>query len=364
MNVPAALTVPVTPVVELQTVVSAGQTTVPVSMTVAGDGSSRLFIVERRGLIRILSNGSILGSSFLDLQSIVTQTGGERGLLGLVFHPSYSSNGRFYVFYTDAAGDINIARYTVSGDPNIANAGSGQVLLTVPHSAFSNHNGGQLAFGPDGYLYIGIGDGGSQGDPNGNGQNLQVLLGKVLRIDVDSGSPYAIPADNPFNGSPSAQDEIFAYGFRNPWRFSFDSVTSRLFVADVGQSDYEEVDIVESGANHGWKIREGAHCFFPSSGCQTAGLVDPVAEYTHAEGSSIIGGSVYRGAAIAGLYGSYLFADFSSGKIWKLNETSSGSWARSDLISTSGLITAMSQDEAGEIYVVFIDGRVAKIVQQ
>ncbi len=362
MRVPSMPVLSSTPTVSLQTVISGGFT-LPIALVDAPDGNGRLFVVQQRGLIRILNSGSILSTPFLDLSAIVSQAGSERGLLGLAFHPQYTSNRKFYVYYTVTNGDIKIAEYQASiADANQADPSTARVLLTIPHQNYGNHNGGQLAFGPDGYLYGGTGDGGGGGDPLASGQNLGTLLAKIWRIDVDSGSPYGIPADNPFIGVSGALPEIYAYGLRNPWRFSFDSVTGRLFVADVGQNAYEEIDLVERGGNYGWKIREAAHCYSPSTGCQTSGLIDPITEYSHSLGLAVIGGFVYRGSEEPSLYGSYFFSDYATGRLWMLNESSRGGWLRTELLQTGYLISSMGVGEDGSIYLVGLTGRVDKIV--
>jgi glucose/arabinose dehydrogenase len=235
------------------------------------------------------------------------------------------------------------------------------VLLTVDQP-FENHNGGQIQFGPDGFLYIGFGDGGGGGDPAGNGQNLGTLLGKILRIDVESSQHYAVPPDNPFVGQAGIRPEIWAFGFRNPWRFSFDRSMGRLFVADVGQASFEEVELVAKGANYGWNVMEGAHCYPPpSTGCNTSGLELPIAEYSHSEGSSITGGYVYRGTANQELRGRYVFGDFGSGRIWQLRETSPGTWTRSLLLDTDLNISCFGLDSTGEILVVDYGGNVFRL---
>jgi glucose/arabinose dehydrogenase len=341
----------------------------PVDLQLPNDNSGRLFVVEQAGTIRIIDNGALLPASFLDIQSKVT-SGGEMGLLGLAFHPSYSQNGRFFVNYDrTVAGQIQtvITEYLASvGDPNLADPTSERILLTVDQP-FENHKGGQLAFGPDGFLYISLGDGGSGGDPFGNGQSLQTLLGKMLRIDVDNLDPgleYAIPPDNPFVGNPSARGEIWAYGLRNPWRFSFERGATRLFCADVGQDAYEEVDLLQQGGNFGWNIMEGMHCFNPSSGCNMSGLILPIAEYSHSEGEAVIGGYVYKGSAIPSLTGIYILGDYISGKIWGLTEGPPGTWTRNELLSTGRSISSFGQDAAGEVYVVDYSGSVLKLVAQ
>ena len=340
----------------------------PVDLQLPHDNSRRFFVVQQSGTIRIIANGTLLSGSFLDIASKVT-TGSEMGLLGLAFHPTYSQNRRFFVNYNRTVGaqlQTVIAEYQVSSsDANQADPASERVLFTVDQP-FPNHKGGQLAFGPDGFLYIGLGDGGSGGDPFGNGQSLQTLLGKMLRIDVDRTDPglqYAIPTDNPFvagGGLP----EIWAYGLRNPWRFSFDSSTGRLFCADVGQDSFEEVDLLQKGGNFGWNTMEGFHCFSPSSGCNKSGLILPVAEYSHSEGEAVIGGYVYEGTGIPSLVGTYVLGDYISGTIWGLKETSPGTWTRSQLLSTQLNISSFGQDAAGELYVVDYSGNVLKLVSQ
>ncbi len=334
----------------------------PVGLEAPGDGTGRLFVVEQPGAIRIISGGVPAASAFLDIRAKV-DSGGEKGLLGLAFHPGFPANRRFFIHYDRLAGgqmQSVIAEYQVSpADPGQADPALERILLTVDQP-FGNHKGGQLAFGNDGFLYIGLGDGGSGGDPMGNGQSLGTLLGKVLRIDVDSTSPgkeYGIPPDNPFAGGGGLA-EIWAYGLRNPWRFSFDRPTGRLFCGDVGQDRFEEIDRIEKGGNFGWNVLEGAHCFQPSSGCDRTGKVLPIAEYGHQEGEAVIGGFVYRGAAIPALAGSYVFGDFTSGRIWRLEEDPPGTFTRSLLLSSGRSISSFGQDQAGEIYVVDLSGSV------
>ena len=333
----------------------------PVQVTHAGDGSNRLFVVEQSGRIKVIQSGSVLPTPFLDITGLVYY-GGERGLLGLAFHPNYESNGYFYVDYTDLSGNTVIARYSVSGDPNRADASSAFTLLTVGQP-YSNHNGGQLLFGPrDGYLYIGMGDGGSGGDPLNSGQDVNTLLGAMLRIDVDGGTPYAIPPDNPYVGKPG-RDEIWAIGLRNPWRFSFDRVTGDLYIGDVGQNLWEEISYqawnTPGGVNFGWRCREGTHMYSTSSPCNDpvllASLADPIAEYSHTEGRSVSGGFVYRGSLYPGLTGRYFYADYVDGKIWSLYKTGSNpdTWSVPELeLDTSLNISAFGEDEQGELYVV------------
>ena len=339
----------------------------PLDLEQPADGSGRTFVVQQGGKILILQNGTIILTPFLDITSRVT-SGGETGLLGLAFHPNYAQNGLFYVNYTrtNTSGQLQtvIAEYKVTtGNPNLADISSERILITQDQP-FTNHNGGQLAFGPDGFLYIGLGDGGSGGDPNGNGQNTNVLLGKILRIDVDhttTNKPYAIPSDNPFVNS-GGLPEIYAYGFRNPWRFSFDTTSKRLFVGDVGENSFEEIDIVNNGKNYGWNIMEGSHCFNPSTNCNMTGLTLPIFDYSHSDGTTVIGGFVYHGSAISTLQGKYVFGDFGNGKIWSLTEGSNGSWTRADLIGSSRQISAFGVDSStGEIYVVDYSGSILKL---
>jgi len=336
----------------------------PVQVTHAGDRSGRLFIVEQGGRIRILKNGRLLPRPFLDITSKVT-SGGEMGLLSVAFHPRFVENGRFFVNYTTGEGErlrSVVAEYRVSPDADVA-ATVERVLLEVSQP-FRNHNGGLNLFGPDGMLYIGFGDGGSGGDPMNNGQRLDTLLGKLLRIDVDGGTPYRAPSDNPFVGRAGARGEIWAYGLRNPWRFAFDRTTGRLFVGDVGQNRLEEVDIVERGKNYGWRVMEGTSCYNPASGCNREGLELPIAEYDHAAGCSITGGQVYRGSRIPGLVGRYLFGDYCSGRIWALTETGGARWTMTQVISTDLRISSFGEDAAGEVYVVDHSGAVYLIVAQ
>ena len=340
----------------------------PVDLQFPTDGSGRMFVVQQQGSIRIVANGSLVSTPFLDITAKVS-SGGEMGLLGLAFPPQFTQNHLFYVHYDRTIGaqiQSVIAEYHVSaGDANVADPASERILLTVDQP-FSNHKGGQMVFGPDGFLYIGFGDGGSGGDPMGNGQNLQTLLGKMLRIDVNSqsgGKQYAIPPTNPFAGG-GGLPEIFAYGLRNPWRFSFERGGSRFFVGDVGQDKYEEIDILESGKNYGWNVMEGMHCFNPASGCNMSGLTMPIAEYSHSEGEAVMGGFVYRGSAIPSLAGAYVFGDYISGTMWELVEAPAGTWTRTTLLSTGLNMSSFGQDAAGEIYVVDYGGNVLKLAAQ
>jgi glucose/arabinose dehydrogenase len=333
----------------------------PLGFEAPNDGTSRIFIVEQGGTIRIIQGSSLLPTAFLDITSKI-ESGGEKGLLGLAFHPNFSVNGKFYVDYTQrlSSGQLQsvIAEYQVSStNPNLADAASERQLLVVDQP-YDNHNGGQLAFGADGFLYIAFGDGGSEGDPLGNGQNTNTLLGKILRIGVDlpfaASKQYAIPQDNPFV-SGGGRPEIYAYGLRNPWRFSFDRATGQLFAGDVGQDSWEEVDIITKGGNFGWNIMEGDHCYPPSvTSCPTFGLILPIAEYGHdaAGGTAIIGGFVYRGSVIAGLTGTYVFGDLSSGHVWGLKQDAMGNWRMTLVLTHTLTVSSFGQDVAGELYLV------------
>jgi serine protease len=337
----------------------------PVGIEHAGDGSGRLFIVQQGGQIRIVSGGNVLSAPFLDISTLVV-SGGEQGLLGLAFHPNYAANGLFYVNYTRAGdGATVIARYQRSAsDPNRADAASASILLTVPQP-FANHNGGQLRFGPDGYLYIGLGDGGSANDPGNRAQDLSTLLGKMLRIDVNGGTPYAIPPGNPFanDGNPNTLAEIWAYGLRNPWRFSFDRQTGDLYIGDVGQDAYEEIDYqptgTGAGANYGWRVMEGFHCTGLGGGppCNDPSLALPIAEYTHDLGCSVTGGFRYRGSGYPALAGYYLYGDYCSGRIWGATRSPSGTWSTVQLSAPGFNISTFGEDQAGELYVAsYSDG--------
>lgn len=355
---------------ELRLVEAFGQATfdTPVGIRHAGDGSGRLFIVEKKGTIAVIHpNADQPGRGvFLDIRDNVLSGGSEQGLLGLAFHPDYADNGKFYVNYTDLNGDTVVAEYAADRrDRNRADAASGRVLLKIGQP-YSNHNGGDMAFGPDGYLYIATGDGGSGGDPQGYAQNRKSLLGKILRLDVDGRSadlPYAIPADNPFYGNKEGyREEIYAYGLRNPWRISFDRETGELWAADVGQSDVEEIDVITAGGNYGWNRMEGSTCF-KARECDRDGLVMPVWEYApEGRGASITGGYVYRGDAIPALRGWYVFADFMDGRMWTLLP-GDGTEPRVALLEmrVPG-ITSFGEDEAGELFATLFDGKVMRLV--
>ena len=324
----------------------------PVDITHANDESSRLFIVERPGRILIWDGSTLLATPFLDISQL-TSNDGERGLLGMAFHPDYTNNGHFFVHYTDLSGDTVVARYTVSTDDNIAEPDSGQIILQVSQPA-SNHNGGQIRFGPDGFFYIALGDGGFGGDPDNNGQNLNTLLGKLLRINVDGGLPYGIPENNPFIDLPESRPEIWAYGLRNPWRFSFDRVTGDLFIADVGQGGFEEVNfqaaLSTGGENYGWRLMEGNSCFNPTTGCNAGNLSLPVIVYDHAVGQSITGGYRYRGRLYPSLEGAYVYGDFITGKIFTAKRLSDGTWDSAEAADTGLRISTFGEDEQGELY--------------
>lgn len=329
---------------------------------------NRFFVVEQRGTIRIIQNGALLPGNFLDLQGVVNFDGQEQGLLGIAFHPNYATNRKFYLNFDIDLGvrETVIAEFqTLANDPNTADPNSERDLLIV-NQPFPNHKGGQLTFGPDGFLYIGLGDGGSAGDPMMNGQNLSTFLGKMLRIGVDppftSGHQYAIPADNPFAGG-GGLGEIYAYGLRNPWRFSFERGTSRMFVADVGQDSWEEVDIMQKGGNFGWNVMEGMHCFPPGSTCDMTNKILPITEYDHGQGVAVIGGYVYKGSAIPSLANQYIFGDL-TGKIWSLAEGPPNTWTRSNVLSTGRMLTSFGQDAAGEVYAVDYNGIILKLVTQ
>jgi glucose/arabinose dehydrogenase len=344
----------------------------PVHVTHAGDGSGRIFVVEQGGRIRIIRNGVLEATPFLNITGRVSCCG-ERGLLSVAFPPGYAAKGHFYINYTDKAGNTVVARYRLTTNPDVADPGSEQIVLTVPQP-YANHNGGQLAFGPnDGYLYIGMGDGGSGGDPENRAQNPAELLGKLLRINVEAGNPntYTIPASNPFTQTAGYRPEIWALGLRNPWRFAFDRLTHDLYIADVGQDAYEEVDFQPAastgGENYGWRIMEGLHCYNAAT-CNTGGLTLPVAEYEHGTndsvGCSITGGMVYRESRFPHMQGVYFYGDYCHGKIWGLRRA--GAVWETALLQTIGFnITTFGEDEAGDLYVADYGGGVIyRIVDQ
>jgi glucose/arabinose dehydrogenase len=333
----------------------------PVFMTPTPGDSEKLFIVEKVGRVRLVQSGALVEQSVLDIEPLVS-TSNEQGLLGLALHPDYQNNGYIFVYYTDGAGDTQVVRYQVSND--VADPNSAKPILSVdqPHS---NHNGGMIAFGPDGYLYIGLGDGGSANDPKNRAQNMMLHLGKILRIDVDNGDPYAIPEDNPFVGQADVLPEIWTYGWRNPWRFSFDRQTGDLWVGDVGQNEYEEISFQASGqggGNYGWRCKEASHNFDGSEGCDGE-LIDPVLEYDHSQGASITGGYRYRGSAIPELQGMYVYGDFASGKIWFAAEQD-GQWGASEWQDGDLNISSFAEDANGELYVIDYRGTIYQLTKE
>jgi glucose/arabinose dehydrogenase len=351
----------------------AGGLDAPVHITHAGDGSGRIFVVEQRGRIKIIKNG-IQQGTFLDITDRVRSPfsggGNEEGLLSVAFPPGYGSSlAHFYVYYTRENGDNRVSRFSLGLSPDSADPNSEETILDLTHPTNQNHNGGQLQFGPDGYLYIATGDGGGGGDPAGNAQNPGSLLGKLLRIDVESGdSPYGVPSDNPFAGAGGYLEEIWALGLRNPWRFSFDRQTGDLYLGDVGQGSWEEIDYQPAsslgGENYGWNILEGFECYTDPT-CDDSGLVPPAHVYaTHLDGTcAVTGGYVYRGAAYPDLAGIYLFADYCSGVIWSL-QNQGGSWVDQVLLDTTLNITTFGEDEAGELYLTDSStGSLYRIVQ-
>jgi hypothetical protein len=331
-----------------------------------GDGS-RLFVVEQTGTIRIVKDGTLLPTAFLDVSAQVLASG-EQGLLGLAFYPDYAATGRFVVHYTDTAGNTRLSSFRVSSDPDVADVTSEQVILTADQP-FSNHKGGQVTFGPDGFLYLGLGDGGSSGDPQGRGQDLSDLLGSILRIDVQSETSYTVPTDNPFVEQAGASPEVWSYGLRNPWRFSFDRATGDLYIADVGERTLEEIDVASAaegagrGINYGWNRMEGSRCFGAAQ-CDQNGLVLPTLEYGHNQGCSITGGHVYRGSAIPALQGMYFFADYCQG--WVRSLRYSGGVATEvtewPTLRPGGLVMSFGEDAVGEVYVMTANGGVFKII--
>jgi glucose/arabinose dehydrogenase len=336
----------------------------PTYLTHAGD--DRLFIVEKTGRILIAQNGTLLETPFLDVRELVGSEGSEQGLLSIAFHPKYAENGRFFINYTNLEGHTVIARYEVqAGNANAAETGSESIILTIGQP-FSVHNGGLMKFGPDGYLYIGVGDGGTSGDFFSNAQNNSNLLGTILRLDIDFAEPYAIPADNPFVNNDDVRNEIWFYGLRNPWRFSFDLITGDLFIADVGQFNWEEINFQEAGSkggqNFGWDILEGTHCFNRDE-CETDGFIMPVAEYSHQEGGcAITGGYIYRGRQYEELSGNYFFADYCSGKVWGLIQEEDGHWLTTAVLDSDQLFSSFGEDRMGELYILgFTSGTVFQL---
>ena len=326
-------------------------------LTEPNDDSGTIYIVEKGGKIISINNG--IKTTFLDISERVRDRESERGLLSVAFHPDFKNNGRYFVYYTDSRGSVIVSEFNSStGDEE-------KILLRISQP-YSNHNGGQLAFGPDGYLYIGTGDGGAGGDPLDNGQNKLSLLGKILRIDVNSGNPYGIPPDNPFVNK-SGEDEIWAYGLRNPWRFSFDSKTGDLYNADVGQNKWEEINFQSAdskgGENYGWRILEGFHTFNNDNKTDINSLTMPIMEYGREGGCSVTGGYVYRGEQFKQFDGTYFFGDFCTGNIWGLRNRN-GEWEYAKFLKTDHLISSFGQDQAGNVYVIdFISGDIFKVVE-
>jgi glucose/arabinose dehydrogenase len=347
----------------------------PVHLTNAGDGSQRLFVVEQSGIIRIIKNNVVLPTPFLDIHDRVLFPGsGERGLLSVAFPSNYASKSYFYVYYTRLDGNNQASRFHLKpGKPDEADPFSEQMIILFNHPNYSNHNGGQLAFGPDGYLYIGTGDGGSGGDPQGNAQNPASLLGKLLRIDVESGvDPYLVPATNPYTQTVGYRGEIWALGLRNPWRYAFDRQTGDLYIGDVGQNTEEEVDFQPAsshgGENYGWNVLEGNLCYKPSVNCvPPAHYAPPIAVYDHglndSNGCAITGGAVYRGATYLRLQGIYFYGDYCTGKIWGLKYSSG--WQSQPLLDTDLSISTFGEDEAGNLYLADLSsGKIYKIVDR
>lgn len=333
----------------------------PVALTHAPGDDTRTFVTEQTGRVRVLGDGQV--STFLDITDRVLCCG-ERGLLSIAFHPRYETNGFVYANYTDKSGATVVSRFSAkAGDPDRVDPASETLIIRI-EQPFSNHNGGQLQFGPDGYLYIGMGDGGSAGDPNNRAQSLLTLLGKILRIDVDGGAPYVIPPDNPFAFLDNAKSEIWALGLRNPWRFTFDRLTGDLFIGDVGQNRIEEIDYQPAGSmggtNYGWRWMEGSRCYTPSSNCEVPGLTLPILQYTHDEGCSVTGGYLYRGP-YRGLSGIYFYGDYCTGTIWGAARQGDGSWKNVVELRTSLQISSFGEDAAGNVYVVGLDGRIFRI---
>lgn len=350
------------------TEIASGYTS-PIGICSPMDGTHRLFVMEQGGKIKIIKNGEKVAIPFINISSQLDGLNvaySEKGLLGMAFHPNYKNNGLFYLYYsakTTLSGmdhESRVSEFKVSSDPNVADLKSERIVLVIPQPE-SNHNGGQMAFGRDGYLYIGLGDGGGGGDQHGisgNGQDLNTLLGKIIRIDVNAGSGYKIPRDNPFVNVETIRPEIWASGLRNPWRFSFDRATQKLFCADVGQNKYEEINIIEKGQNYGWRCMEGNHCFNPPTDCNPEKYAAPIAEYDHTEGVSVIGGYVYRGLEFPSLHGYYIFGDW-KGVLWYLHQNEkSKAWERGPIYTEkenneiSGKINSFGEDEKGNLYIV------------
>jgi glucose/arabinose dehydrogenase len=330
----------------------------PLALTNAGD--DRVFVVEQRGFIWVVDWAQDKPQVFLDIRDRVNDRANEQGLLGLAFHPAFNENGRFFVNYSGVNGETIIAEYHADTNRIVGNSETEIVLLRIDQP-YTNHNGGALAFGPDGYLYIGTGDGGSGGDPHGNGQRLDTLLGKILRIDIDTSEPYAIPQDNPFADS-GGQPEIWLYGLRNPWRIAFDRTTGDFFIGDVGQSQWEEINFLPADSigaiNYGWNLREGAHDY---SGGDAEALVDPIAEYDHSLGCSVTGGVVVRDPRLMTWQGLYLYGDYCSGRVWGLMQEESDSCLSAPLFKVAGTISSFGEDHAGRVYLVDHNGAILRL---
>ena len=368
------------PAITLTPLGTGGVVSAPLHAASPNDGSGRIFVVSQEGVIKIFQGGAYLSTPFLDISSLVTFND-EQGLLSMEFHPDYVDNGWFYVYYVDnltTPGSVTIARYTVSSDPNVADPGSAQIVLVVPNPFDDTHRGGRLEFGPDGYLYAGIGDSGGVGDPENRAQNTSSLFGKLLRLDVNGTGavpcgqadpmPYAVPPTNPFVGVAGACEEIWAYGFRNPWRFSFDRATDDLFIADVGEDSWEEIDLQPAGStggqNYGWRLMEADHCFDPPTNCDDGTLTHPIFEYAHipAGRCAVIGGFRYRGTLVPDLVGMYVYGDLCSGEVFAATQ-SGGTWSSVVLKDTTFVISGFGEDEAGELYLTNLSGLVYRVEQ-
>ncbi len=354
------------PEIHLEPLVDAG--TKITHLAHAGDGSGRLFLVERAGRIRIIENGRLRRQPFLDIVDLVDSASIEQGLLSVAFDPDFAQNGTFYVNHTNlpTEDDTVIARYTVGANPNRADPDSRRQIFFLEQPA-NNHNGGLLLFGPDGYLYAGLGDGGRGNDPWDNAENLDVLYGKILRLDVRGQETYAIPPDNPFAGEEGARPEIWAYGFRNPWRFSFDPLTGDLYIGDVGEREWEELSFEPGGSpggsHFGWNTLEGSQCFEPPSNCDREGKVMPIYEYRHGpDGCSITAGHVYRGRSYPELAGTFFFSDFCTGDIWGARRDPAGQWQFEKLLDTDLAVVSFGLDESGELYVLDLEGEVFRLL--
>jgi glucose/arabinose dehydrogenase len=337
----------------------------PIGIAAPNDGSGRLFVLEQDGRIWLVRDGTRGDNPFLDLTALV-QAGGERGLLGLAFHPAYPDDPRFFIYYTDRDGNQRVAAGRVSDNPDRADVDTVETLLLMEDFA-SNHNGGSLAFGPDGYLYVATGDGGGGGDPRGSGQSLSSYLGKILRLDIDAtgGRPYGIPADNPFRGDNGALPEIWLTGLRNPWRTSFDRATGDFWIGDVGQRHWEEIDVAragQSGLNFGWNVTEGFSCFDSGEACAPDGLTPPVTAYSHDAGCAVTGGYVYRGSAVPALAGGYLFADYCSGIVWVIDAAAARVDEPRIVLESGRLISSFGEGEDGELYATDIGGSLLRVI--